>query len=198
MTYIPAKNIMRDFRAMVNWFSGGAAQGFTGDTYAQRETSGAVLKYQLIDNLMSNDLMGLVNKKLEDAGYKTTNAAYYDRLYAATASGNKQAAEEIRDYLINGKGVSEKTIQTQLSSRINKDDDLSGPEKVQQKLDNGASVSSIKSWITQNYKQAYIDADTDGRRQLMNELTKMYKMLGISGDDAMKIVTKWVKDEKKK
>ena len=69
MTDIPAKNMMRDFRAMVNWFSNGAAQGFTGDTYAQRETSKAVLKYQLIDNLMSNDIMGLVNKKLDDAGY---------------------------------------------------------------------------------------------------------------------------------
>jgi hypothetical protein len=32
----------------------------------------------------------------------------------------------------------------------------------------------------------------------MNELTKMYKLIGVSGEDAMKIVQKWVKDEKKK
>ena len=58
-------------------------------------------------------MIGMVNSYLQmaGAGYGTTNAAYYDRLYAATASGNKQAAEEIKDYLINGKGVSEKTIQ---------------------------------------------------------------------------------------
>ena len=193
MTNVPLKNLMRDGRAIYNFFN--------PETYAKREYSSTVTKYGIRDSFYTADnMIGMVNSYLQmaGAGYGTTNAAYYDRLYAATASGNKQAAEEIKDYLINGKGVSEKTIQTNMSSRINKDDDLSGPEKVQQKLDNGASVSSIKSWITQNYKQAYIDADTNGRRQLMNELTKMYKMLGISGDDAMKTVTKWVKDEKKK
>ena len=47
-------------------------------------------------------------------------------------------------------------------------------------------------------KSRYIAADTTERRQMMNELTKMYKLLGIKGEDAMKIVTKWVDDEKKK
>ncbi|MBP5729391.1 MAG: hypothetical protein J6Y48_20175, partial [Clostridia bacterium] len=63
-TDIPAKNLMRDFRAMVNFFSNGKAQDFTGDTYADRPTSGAVLKYQMVDTLMSEDLIGLINKRL--------------------------------------------------------------------------------------------------------------------------------------
>ena len=197
VTDVPAKNMMRDFRAMVNFFSNGRAQDLTGDSMDQRETSGAVLKYQFIDTLMSQDLIGMVNKRLDEAGYLTTNGAYYDRIYKAMTSGDARTAEEMKEYLQLGKGVSEKTMKSAMSERINKDKSLSGPEIVQQKLNNGTKEKDIKTWITKEYKPWYIAADTDGRRQLMNELTKMYKLIGISGDEAMKIVTKWVEDDKK-
>ncbi|MBP5726732.1 MAG: hypothetical protein J6Y48_06615, partial [Clostridia bacterium] len=132
-------------------------------------------------------------------GYGTTAKDYYTRIYAAERSGNKAAADEMKEYLINNSTAKdpEKTVSDAVRKMYENDDSLTGPEKIQVKIDAGQSVTTIKTWITNNYKDIYIAADTDGRRQLMNELTKMYKLLGISGEDAMKIVTKWVKDSKK-
>lgn len=107
---VPAKNIMRDFRAMVNWFSGGTAKGLTGDDYAQRPTKPNVLWYDFVETFMSNDLVGAINKKLGDAGYGMKNADYYERIYRAEVSGNTEAAEGMREFLIQGKGASEKKM----------------------------------------------------------------------------------------
>ena len=189
---VPLKNLMRDARAIYNFMD--------PEAYAQRDYSSAVTKYGIKESFYSADnLIGLVNSYLKDAdaGYQSTNGAYYDQLYEAETSGDTEKAQEIRDYLINGKGVKESAIQKGISERINKDDSLSGPEKVQEKLDNGASAKSIKDWITSTYKAQYIAADTNERRKMMNELTKMYKLIGVSGDDAMKIVSGWVKEKKK-
>lgn len=286
MTKIPAKNIMRDFRAMVNWFSGGTAHGFTGDTYAQRETSAAVLKYQLIDNLMSNDIMGLVNKKLDDAGYKTTNAAYYQRIVDAEKAGNQDAAEQMKEYLILKSDAAdpEKAVNEAIRKLYKNDEDLSAEERlakqkeyglqaggsfvtdeykagnltrkdaermyraenpnasdkdvlktfdkidweksgkdgegytnytplyeaignnrveeiraaVKHMTDNGYKAEDIKKQLTTKYKQAYLDAKGSEKTKLMDALTKAYKAIGLSAEEALKIINGWKTKKEKK
>jgi len=90
-TNLPAKNIMRDARAMYN---------FITQPYAQRETSGTVLKYQLREGVVNSDsMLSVINKWMGDAGYKTTKKAYKDRIKDLEASGNIEEAEELREYL---------------------------------------------------------------------------------------------------
>ena len=148
-TDIPAKNLMRDFRAMVNFFTNGGAWEFTGDGYAQRATSNAVLKYQLLDTLMSEDLIGLINGKLGEAGYGTSNKDYYARIFNAERSGNTAAAEEMKEYLLTGKGVSEKTLNENIRPMYKNDDDLSSAEKLERQKEYG--LKQTTSFITDEY-----------------------------------------------
>lgn len=88
---LPAKNLMRDARMMYNWF--------IDQPFATRPNSAAIIKYQAIDSFMNADnMVGVVNKWLGDAGYKTTKAAYKDRIKEAEAAGNTEAAEAMREY----------------------------------------------------------------------------------------------------
>ena len=104
-TNVPLKNLMRDGRAMYNWVT---------QPYADRETSGNVISNQTADLFWSADNMfGVVNNWLGDAGYKTDASAYKKRVYEAMRDGNETAAQNYIDYLINGKGVkAEKNIMT--------------------------------------------------------------------------------------
>jgi hypothetical protein len=62
----------------------------------------------------------------------------------------------------------------------------------------GVTTNGIKSWITKEYKEQYIAATVDGRRQLQNKLVKVYKEIGVSAADAAKTMQNWVlKDNKK-
>ena len=278
-TEIPAKNIMRDFRAMVNFFSNGGAKGLTGDTYAQRETSQAMLKYQLLDTLMTNDMIGLINAKLADAGYQTTNAAYYQRIVDAEKSGNQQAADQMKEYLVLKSNAEdpEKSVNDAIRKLYKTDDDLSAEERYQKqkeyglksgsgfitdeyedgnltraeaeklyrqenpkasdkdvlkvfdKIDweksgkdpegytnytplyeaignnrveeiraavdhmvkNGYTKDEIKKQLTTKYKQAYLDAKGNEKTRLMDALTKTYKVIGLTAEEALKIINGW-------
>ena len=147
-TDIPLKNFMRDFRAMVNWFSGGTAQGLTGDTYAQRETSGAVLKYQTRESLFTQEIGGLINAMMGEAGYKTTNDAYYKRLYRAVKDGRTKEADQLREFMTLTKIKAEdpeKTIRNQLNKMAREDDNLPTEEKakIMKEIDPEADDDSI-------------------------------------------------------
>ena len=89
-TNIPAKNLMRD--AVYNWIA--------GSEYAQRETSGAVLRYQKEANWFTGDnMLGVLNAWLGEAGFKTTNASYYSRIYQAQKNGNAGEAAGLKEYM---------------------------------------------------------------------------------------------------
>ena len=153
-TNIPAKNIMRDFRAMVNWFSNGSA-GFTGDSYAQRETSGVVLKYQFIDTLLSEDLLGLLNDRLMDAGYDTDAKGYVQRLYDAQKTGNKKRAEDLNEYLTLAFGKKQEKINSDVNTLVKADESTSIEEK--QKLLKENEYGSMSSWVLDQYREGSID-----------------------------------------
>jgi hypothetical protein len=112
---VPAKNIMRDLRATYNWF--------IGKPYADRETSMNVLKYQQKDSFFSADnIIGVINDMLGEAGYETSNAGYYKRVYNAMKEGNKEEKADLIDYLLNGKGIKkESTSSSEVQKLIKKD-----------------------------------------------------------------------------
>ena len=108
-TNVPAKNIMRDLRAMFNWISQAP--------YAKRETSGAVLRLQTQAAFWNADsLIGAINAKLGEAGYKTSNKAYYGRMFDAMQRGNQAEADDIREYMMLAKGAEEKDITSGLKT----------------------------------------------------------------------------------
>lgn len=159
---VPAKNIMRDFRAMVNIFSGGQAQGLTGNSFAQRETSNAVLKYQLKDLLATEDVVGLLNKSLGEAGYQTSTEAYYKRMYEADKAGKKNIMDEIAEYIKNAKlnepkkGTKDDVINSKMRGLTKTDDSLTYQQKIKSLRDKGMANSDITSWLTTEYKEGNI------------------------------------------
>lgn len=159
---VPAKNIMRDFRAMVNIFSGGKAQALTGNSFAQRENSAAVMKYQLIDMLATEDLLGLLNKGLGEAGYQTSTEAYYGRMYEADKQGKKNVFNEIAEYIKNArlnepkKGTKDDVINSKLRIMTKEDESLSHKERIQILRTRGMKDSDIASWIASEYKEGNI------------------------------------------
>ena len=284
---VPAKNLMRDFRAMVNFFSNGTAYEFTGNGYAQRETSDAVLEYQFWDTFFNNNMGKLVNSMLGDAGYKTDNNAYYQRIYEAEKAGNTQAASKMKEYMLkvklNGEDP-EKTLNNNLRKLVKADDDLSSEEKYKQQkelglqqgtsyikeqyqlgnltrkeaekllkeenpkltdkellkaldkidweksgkdgedytnytplmaaiennkvdeirkaaeymLKNGYEAKDIKEEINKRIKKQYLAATSESEKtKLYDALTKTYKVLGYTAEDAKKTLEKWIKEKKK-
>ena len=274
-TNVPVKNLMRDARAMYNWFKPG--------TYAERETSPAVLKYQAADTLANADnLLGVINGWLGAAGYEQKNAAYYQRIYEAKKAGDTAAAEEMTEYLKLGRGVQEKTIETQINSLTKKDTSLTEEERASQLIKNGASTAdeyviagvkegtisrekaeqllkdqdpekdendiwwrvdraeyqretgneasgtyyrlkeainnnraeeikaavqdltshgvkkeSVKSKLS-DWKSEYLEADSRERIRIRDAITKAYKALGYTAEDADKTINGWTKQKKSK
>ena len=150
-TDIPLKNFMRDFRAMVNWFSNGQS-GFTGDSYAQRETSQNVLKYQLIDTLASNDLIGLLNQQLGAAGYGTNSKDYYQRIYNAEKAGNQAYADEMKEYvtLTSKNADPEKAMNDALRKMAKEDENLSSEERLERQKEYG--LKNTGSYVLDEYE----------------------------------------------
>ena len=162
---LPAKNIMRDLRAMYNWF--------IGKPYAQREDSAAVLKLQRDAVAMNADnLLGVIVAKLGEAGYKTTNNAYYGRMFQAMQRGDQAEADQIREYLELAKGVDDKKIESGLRSQAR--DNLAPAESSQWMIDN--DLMDGTGTITTQYKEGDITAD---------EARKLYKAADpeLSDDD---------------
>lgn len=145
-TNIPAKNLMRDARAVFNLIF--------QDNYAKRPTSGAVRKYQLEANIFNADsILGTVNTWLGDAGFKTSNKAYYSRMYEAQKAGNQAEADSIKEYLTLGKGVEEDTINSNLKTFTKADEGLTDSEKIKALRERGMEDRDIASWITKRYKE---------------------------------------------
>ena len=159
-TDVPLKNIMRDFRAMVNWFSGGTST-WTGDQFAQRESSAAVIRIQSMENLMTKELGGLMNALLGEAGYKTDNTSYVKRIYNAKKNGNEKEAADLREYMekvkLNGSNPG-KWIDSQLNSLTKEDDSLSTEEKMESLGENG--YGSMGKYINDQYRAGEIDRKT--------------------------------------
>jgi hypothetical protein len=152
MSGLPLKNIMRDLRAMYNWF--------IGKPYADRADSAAVMKYQQMDSFNTADnLWGVINDRLGEAGWETSNAAYYKRIYNAMKEGNKEEKKDLIDYLLNGKGVKEeKTITSNVNSLAKKDESLTVKERVEFLKDNG--YSQIGGFIKEMYEKEKVDRNT--------------------------------------
>ena len=191
-TNIPAKNMMRDMRAMWNWVS--------GEPYAKRETSGAVLRKQTeAAGLNADNLIGTINTWLGDAGYKTTNKAYYQRMYDAQKRGDDQEAAEIREYLKLAKGVEDKTITSGMSSLYYKDlwtamDNNKADEigsVIKRLTDEGRQVKDIKTAITKQYKDKYLAADSAGKTRIRDAIQKAYRKMGLTAEDANKVINGW-------
>ena len=148
-TRLPAKNIMRDLRAAYNWF--------IGKPYANRDTSKAVLGEQFRASFMTADnMVGVIVGKLGEAGYKTSNEGYYGRMYSAMKAGNKQAAEDIKEFLQLTKSQDDKKVATGLRGAARKDESLTTAQQDEWMLKNDLLDSTAT--LTTQYKEGKITA----------------------------------------
>lgn len=151
---IPLKNLMRDARAMYNFFN--------PETYANRPTSGAVIKYSIKDAFFTADNMtGVVNTYLQmaEAGYGTANKDYIKRLYEAEKNDQTALAKDLTDYLLNAKindqknKTKEAVVNDELKSLTKKDDALSYMERIKSlKEKRGMKGRDVASWILSEFK----------------------------------------------
>lgn len=152
-TNVPVKNLMRDGRAMYNFFN--------PNTYADRETSSAVIKYGILDAIHTQDnLTGVINKymNLAGAGYFDTTSEYAKRIYEAQKRGDEQAAKDMTDYYVLAKSKAqdpEKNLSTALNSMAKKDKSLSAEEKIAALEENG--YKSTGTFILDQLKKGEID-----------------------------------------
>ena len=155
-TGLPMKNLMRDYRAMTNWFSNG--------TYADREHSTGVIKYGILDTIFTNDsITGMVNSYLTEmgAGYGTKIDDYANRIYIAERRNDEKAVKELKDYYLLALSKAddpEKALQTKLNSLAKKDKSLSAEEKIEALGENG--YGSMSQYIADQYKTGQIDRAT--------------------------------------
>ncbi len=173
MTGVPAKNLMRDSRAIYNWFRGQYADRDsvkkdkkTGEEIKVpgRANSGAVMKYQLIDQATAWDVLGVMQKQgLADIWDSSVNG-YYGRIYEAEKAGDEKSAAEMREYMTMGKGKDGKTVDGAIASLAKKDESRSAAETADWLLDNGYADDT--SWITSQFKEGKISEA---------ELRKLYK-----------------------
>lgn len=152
-TGVPAKNLMRDARAMYNWF---LSPDYADRGENARATSDAVLRHQWIDVLMTQDLIGAVNARIreiggDEAGYGTSQAAYYKRIYEARKAGREADAESMSEYLMKGKGVSEKSLKTGIAGQAKKDDTASAKETAEFLY--GEGLTEQADYINDQYKE---------------------------------------------
>ena len=166
-TNIPLKNLMRDGRAMYNWAS--------GSEYAQRPTSSAVLSYQFeANNFTADNIIGTLNAWLGEAGFKTTNASYYSRIYQAQKNGNAGEAAGLKEYLSLGKGASDDAIKAGIKAAAKKDTSMTEAERDAWMIDNDLMGENNASTITTQYKEGKITRA---------EAEKLYRKLNSSLTD---------------
>lgn len=195
-TDIPVKNLMRDARAMVNWFG--------GTPYADRETSQAVLKYQAQEALTGSDMVQGLNQILVDAGwggFQTTNKAYYKRIFEAQEAGNTSEADAMTEYLTLAKGVKPETINSGIKSAsggydtlweaidTNKSDNIKGAVSYMEKY--GYDRKNMISQITSHYKSDYLNASSAEKVRIKNKLIMAYKACGLTEAEANKKINSW-------
>lgn len=152
---VPMKNLMRDGRAMWNWA--------IEQPYAKRESSGSVIKGQAEDLFYNADnLIGTINKWLGDAGFNTENKAYYQRIYAAKKAGDEKAAQDMIDYLLNGKGVKQETIGKNMATLAKADDSMTAEETAEFLMGEGKDPTD---YIKSQLKEGKMNAE-DARKML--------------------------------
>ena len=122
-------------------------------------TSRNVLKYQAEANLFTGDnLLGALNAWLGEAGFKTTAASYYGRMYNAMKNGDKGTAEGLKEYMSLGRGTSDEAIKTGLKNAAKKDKTLTEAQKDAWMIDNDLMGESSAGTITTQYKEGKISA----------------------------------------
>ena len=194
MPLYPMKNLMRDTRAMANFI--------TQQPYAKRPTSLAVLKYQMEQARMNTDT--LVSVLMKDAGFKVTNAAYYERIYEAKKAGNEQAAQDMIEYLLKGKGVEQKTIDSGVMGAAKGDQNLSVDEKAELlgaddatwwKLDRDAYKKETGNDVgSTSFYYRLEDAINGGGTEEIRAAVKMLQDHGIDNDRIKKKLSDWKKE----
>ncbi len=147
-TGIPAKNLMRDSRAVYNWFMA---------PYAKRDSSGNVIRYQMIDQFTSSDIMNAIQTMTGMEIWDSKPAGYYQRIYETEKRGDEEAARGMREYVALGLGKDEKTIAGGIASAAKKDEDASAAETADWLLDQG--YMSGTSWITSQFKEGKISEE---------------------------------------
>lgn len=192
-TNIPAKNLMRDGRAMWNWF--------IEKPYAQRESDMAVIRYQTEQAMASTD--SLLSALLKDAGFKTTNAAYYERIYQAKKAGDDKAAQDMIDYLLHGKGVKQEDINSGVTKAAKADDSISVDEKTEMlggddatwwKLDRDAYKKETGKDVGTGYYYRLADAINSRKSDAIKAAVKQLKDHGISNDKIKGKLSDWKKE----
>ena len=104
---LPAKNLLRDMRAMVNWLDHGNG--------ADRASSAPVMKLNLV-----NGWHEAWNSKAMTF-YDTSGSAYVQRYYDALRAGRTEEAEDLLEYLTIGEGKKPDSIRTGLRKALKAD-----------------------------------------------------------------------------
>ena len=155
-TNIPAKNLLRDMRAITNYIK---------KPWADRANSADVLKYQLLDQIHTADNMtGVLNTWLGDKGWETKNAGYFKRIYQADKAGKQEKVASMINYLTLARGTKETTINSGLRDLAKKDSSLTEQQKLDKQKQYG--LKDANGYITSEYKEGKISR---------NEAEKMYR-----------------------
>lgn len=163
-TNIPAKNLLRDMRAITNYIK---------KPWADRPNSADVLKYQLLDQIHTADNMtGVLSTWLGDKGWETKNAAYYKRIYQADKAGKQEKVASMINYLTLARGTKETTIKSGLRDLAKKDSSLTGQQRLDMQKQYG--LNNANQYITTEYKEGKISR---------NEAEKMYRKENPKADD---------------
>ena len=160
-TGLPAKNLMRDARAMYNFVAG---KFESTSPYAWRPTNTNITGNQFMEKLMTADnLLGVVNQWLGDAGYATDNNAYYKRIYDAKKAGDEKTAENLIDYLLTGGKVKKReTIDSKVAAMAKDDAEMSAEDTAEFLIGEGANA---ETYIKDQLKQGKMSAE-DARKML--------------------------------
>ena len=65
-------------------------------------------------------------------------------------------------------------------------------------LAHGLTKEKLKKDYFGDWKSAYLEADTAGKRKIINAITTAYKAAGYTAEDAQKAIDGWNKEKKKK
>jgi hypothetical protein len=109
---VPMQSIMRDMRALVS-----TGKRIVNSATGQSQPINAnVVRQNLLEDLhvVPDEFFGI---RLVD---KTTSG-YVDRIYEAYKRGDTKTAEDLTEYLVEGKGIKEKTIPSKLKAKLRED-----------------------------------------------------------------------------
>ena len=165
-TNIPAKNLMRDMRAIVNYIQ---------KPWAERANSADVLKYQLLDQIHTADNMtGVLNTWLGESGWQTNNSAYYKRIYNADKAGKQEKVSSMINYLTLARGTKESKINEAIRGLAKADTSLKSKEKLEKQKEYG--LTKTTDYIISEYKSGNItkqDAMTMYKKENPNVTDKI-------------------------